>query len=147
MIIPIKVPKGGDEVSSSSVEKIEWVMLELNGELVKPQHEAVRKTITETEQNEIDKRRVEFGSVQFDDAGAPTLIIGNHELKGTSITLKNPFAVLRKRKATQLNAAADDDDGSDANSKIMKRSGVEYEVAGIVKKKLMFDKYPKSIMR
>ena len=68
MIIPIKVPKGGDEVSSSSVEKIEWVMLELNGELVKPQQEAVRKTITETEQNEIDKRQVEFGSVQFDDA-------------------------------------------------------------------------------
>ncbi len=68
MIIPIKVPKGGDEYSSSSMEKIEWVMLELNGELVKPQHEAVRKTTTETEQNEIDKRRVELGSVQFDDA-------------------------------------------------------------------------------
>mmetsp|Transcript_31996 Transcript_31996/g.47111 ORF Transcript_31996/g.47111 Transcript_31996/m.47111 type:complete len:107 (-) Transcript_31996:115-435(-) len=91
-----------------------------------------------------DKRRVELGSVQFDDAGAPTLIIGNHELKGTSIALKNPFAVLRKRKANQLSSA---DDGSDADSKIMKRSGVEYEVAGIVKKKLMFDKYPKSIMR
>lgn len=69
MIIPIKVPKGrGKEDGSSSMEKIEWVMLELNGELVKPQHEAVRKTTTETEQNEIDKRRVEFGSVQFDDA-------------------------------------------------------------------------------
>ena len=69
MIIPIKVPKGrgGDEGSSSSMEKIEWVMLELNGELVKPQHEAGRNT-TEAEQNEIDKRRVEFGSVQFDDA-------------------------------------------------------------------------------
>jgi hypothetical protein len=29
----------------------------------------------------------------------------------------------------------------------MKPSGVQYEVAGIVKKKLMFDQYPKSIMR
>mmetsp|Transcript_18941 Transcript_18941/g.38181 ORF Transcript_18941/g.38181 Transcript_18941/m.38181 type:complete len:143 (+) Transcript_18941:58-486(+) len=142
MIIPIKVPKGrGGEDGSSSMEKIEWVMLELNGELVKPQQEAVRNT-TEAEQS--DKRRVELGSVQFDDAGAPTLIIGNHELKGTSIALKNPFAVLRKRKANQLSGA---EDGSDADSKIMKRSGVEYEVAGIVKKKLMFDKYPKSIMR
>ncbi|KAL7492519.1 hypothetical protein ACHAWT_003931 [Skeletonema menzelii] len=145
MIIPIKVPKGrGDEDGASSMEKIEWVMLELNGELVKPQHEAGRNT-TKTEQNEIDKKRVEFGSVQFDNAGAPTLIIGNHELKGTSITLKNPFAVLRKRKAKQI--SDDEDAGSDDNSKIMKRSGVEYEVAGIVKKKLMFDKYPKSIMR
>ena len=68
MIIPIKVPKGrGDEDGASSMEKIEWVMLELNGELVKPQHEAGRNT-TKTEQNEIDKRRVEFGSVQFDNA-------------------------------------------------------------------------------
>lgn len=66
MIIPIKVPKGrGEDDNSSSMEKIEWVMLELNGELVKPQHEA---TTTHTEQNDIDKRRVEFGSVQFDDA-------------------------------------------------------------------------------
>ena len=57
MIIPIKVPKGrGEEGGSSSMEKIEWVMLELNGELVKPQ------------QIESDKKRVEFGSVQFDDA-------------------------------------------------------------------------------
>ena len=85
-----------------------------------------------------------YAHILFVKQGAPTLIIGNHELKGTSIALKNPFAVLRKRKANQLSGA---DDGSDADSKIMKRSGVEYEVAGIVKKKLMFDKYPKSIMR
>jgi len=65
MIIPIKVPKGrGGEDGSSSMENIEWVMLELNGELVKPQHEAVRNT-TEADG---DKRRVELGSVQFDDA-------------------------------------------------------------------------------
>jgi hypothetical protein len=38
-------------------------------------------------------------------------------------------------------------DDSSNESKIMKPSGVQYEVAGIVKKKLMFDQYPKSIMR
>ncbi|KAL7453263.1 hypothetical protein ACHAWC_005627 [Mediolabrus comicus] len=129
MIIPIKAPDG--EGGGPSMDKVEWVMLELNGELVKPQ------------QIESDKRRVEFGSVQFDDAGAPTLIIGNHELKGTSITLKEPFAVLRKkRKANQMSS-----DDSSNESKIMKPSGVQCEVAGIVKKKLMFDQYPKSIMR
>ena len=69
MIIPIKVPKGrGEEGGSSSMEKIEWVMLELNGELVKPQHyEAGGRNTTEADQNEINKKRVEFGSVQFDD--------------------------------------------------------------------------------
>jgi hypothetical protein len=54
MIIPIKAPDG--EGGGPSMDKVEWVMLELNGELVKPQ------------QIESDKRRVEFGSVQFDDA-------------------------------------------------------------------------------
>ncbi|KAL7447104.1 hypothetical protein ACHAXM_011119 [Skeletonema potamos] len=136
MIIPIKFPNGG--------KGAEWVMLELNGELAKPQQDDVVRNTAEAGQNESDKRRVELGSVQFDDAGAPTLIIGNHELKGTSISLKNPFAVLRKRKANQ---SSTNSDGHEAGSKIMKHSGVEYEVAGIVKKKLMFDKYPKSIMR
>lgn len=143
MIIPIKVPQSrGGEGGSSSMGKVEWVMLELNGELVKPQHDNAVRNTTEAEENDNDKKkRFEFGSVQFDNSGAPTLTIGNHELKGTLITLKNPFAVLRKRKATHLST----DDVSD--SKIMKQSGVQYEVAGIVKKKLMFDKYPKSIMR
>lgn len=68
MIIPIKVPKGrGEEGGSSSMEKIEWVMLELNGELVKPQHYEAGRNTTEADQNEINKKRVEFGSVQFDD--------------------------------------------------------------------------------
>ncbi len=66
MIIPIKVPKGqgGD---SSSMDKIEWVMLELNGELVKPQQDNAVRNTAEAEQNNSDKRRVELGSVQFDD--------------------------------------------------------------------------------
>ena len=83
--------------------------------------------------------------------GAPTLIIGNHELKGTSNKLKEPFAVLRKRKASQI--ANDDDDGNNgadggtAETNLKKHSGVQLEVVGVVKKKLMFDSYPKSIMR
>jgi hypothetical protein len=75
--------------------------------------------------------------------GAPTLIIGHHELKGTAITLKEPFAVLRKRKFQP-------DDENENERKLLKRHGeakVQYEVAGVVKKKLMFDQYPKSIMR
>lgn len=77
--------------------------------------------------------------------GAPTLIIGHHQLKGTSITLKEPFAVLRKRKFQP-------DVTNEREVALLKRHSnggakVQYEVAGVVKKKLMFDQYPKSIMR
>ena len=78
--------------------------------------------------------------------GVPTLIIGHHQLKGTSVTLKDPFAVLRKRKISETQNG----DSNTLESKLLKRHGgakVQYEVAGIVKKKLIFDQYPKSIMR
>lgn len=76
----------------------------------------------------------------------PTLIIGNHQLKGTSVTLKDPYAVLRKRKISETQS----DESSILETNLLKRHGpakVQYEVAGIVKKKLIFDQYPKSIMR
>lgn len=79
--------------------------------------------------------------------GAPTIIIGHHELKGTSVDLKEPFAVLRKRKFSNT---SNDKEVSTKEEKLLKRHGdakVQYEVAGIVQKKLMFDQYPKSIMR
>jgi len=72
------------------------------------------------------------------------LIIGNHELKGTSTKLKEPFAVLRKRKLKNVEVTKTTQQGVPI---IASPSGVEYEVAGIVKKKLKFDQYPKSIMR
>ena len=68
MIIPIKVPEDQGEGGSSSMEKIEWVMLELNGELVKPQHTAIQNNTTEAVQNGSDKKCLELGSVQFDDS-------------------------------------------------------------------------------
>ena len=74
------------------------------------------------------------------------MIIGNHELKGSAITLKEPFAVLRKRKVeriSQNNCNA----GASSESASRSRRKVQLEVVGVVKKKLMFDRYPKSIMR
>ena len=72
--------------------------------------------------------------------GSPTLIIGHHQLKGTSISLKEPFVVMKKRRKTDRNTC------KESISKIDEHSGVELQVAGIVKKKLMFDSYPKSIV-
>ena len=68
MIIPIRAPTTGD-----ATEKVEWIMLELNGELLKPLVEEKRRTATgfPTKSSgvidEVDiKRRVELGSVKFD---------------------------------------------------------------------------------
>ena len=77
--------------------------------------------------------------------GAPTLIIGNHELKGSAINLKEPFAVLRKRKVERISQNCNAGVTSESASK--SRREVQLEVVGVVKKKLMFDQYPKSIMR
>ena len=68
MIIPIRAPTTGD-----ATEKVEWIMLELNGELLKPLDEEKRRTATgfPTKSSgviyEVDiKRRVELVSVKFD---------------------------------------------------------------------------------
>jgi hypothetical protein len=67
-------------------------------------------------------------------------------LKGSAITLKEPFAVLRKRKTTQ-NTEMSDKDETTSESALKSHSGTQLEVVGVVKTKLMFDQYPKSIMR
>lgn len=120
-------------------------MLELNGELLKPLDDEG----TTSSQTTIDnlRRRVELGSVKFDTDGAPTLIIGNHELKGTAIILKEPFAVLRKRKAKRISQRDDVDLVSGESTLLKSQCKTHLEVVGVVKKKLMFDQYPKSMMR
>jgi len=145
MIIPIRAP---ENIDGQPTEKVEWVMLELNGELLKPLDEERKKVSIALDANDI-RRRVELGAVKFDGDGAPTLIIGNHELKGSSIKLKEPFAVLRKRKSNQITNDINENngDGGTVETTLNKHSGVQLEVVGCVKKKLMFDSYPKSIMR
>ena len=63
--------------------------------------------------------------------------------------MKEPFAVLRKRKLNQVTNDINENngDGGTAETILNKHSGVQLEVVGCVKKKLMFDSYPKSIMR
>jgi hypothetical protein len=142
MIIPIRAA-----TNPESTEKVEWVMLELNGELLKPLDD--KSSGTTSSQTTVDnlRRRVELGSVKFDKDGAPTLIIGNHELKGTAIILKEPFAVLRKRKAKLISQHDDVDLVSGESTLLKSQCKTHLEVVGVVKKKLMFDQYPKSMMR
>ena len=59
MIIPVRTPK------AETTGEVEWVMLELNGELLKPTDETLQPT-QGTEIVDYIKRRVELGSLNFD---------------------------------------------------------------------------------
>ena len=87
------------------------------------------------------------------------MTLGSHELKGRVEDLKQPFVVMKKRKRDDDgsgggggNGGGDGGDGSsemdiDSPASAPSSAAVSYEVAGVVKKKMMFDNYPKSIMR
>jgi len=96
------------------------------------------------------------------------MTLGSHELKGKVEDLKQPFVVMRKKRkrddadhssATGASPGKGGSNGGDDRSndctmmdmntceKSSVSSAVTYEVAGIVKKKMLFDNYPKSIMR
>ena len=62
MIIPIRAP---ENIDGQPTEKVEWVMLELNGELLKPLDEEGKKVSIAVDANDI-RRRVELGAVKFD---------------------------------------------------------------------------------
>jgi hypothetical protein len=55
------------------------------------------------------------------------MILGSHQLKGSVVMLQQPFCVLKKQ--------VDDDDN------------VSYTISGVVTRKLLFNQYPKIIMR
>lgn len=58
------------------------------------------------------------------------MILGTHELKGKVESLKRPFCILQKEESSQ-------EDGG----------GTSYRVSGMVTRKLLFDKYPKVLLR
>jgi chromosome transmission fidelity protein 8 len=96
----------------------EWGMLELNGELILPSLD---------QEDFPDQRNLELGLLSLQDAKTPTMIIGGHELKGKVIKLDKPFAILKKRKSD--------------------KGETFYEVMGLITTKLLFDQYPRTIMR
>lgn len=98
-------------------------MIELNGEVLPPREISP------------DSTDVELGGIRFNSDGTPTMTIASHELKGKVCDLKQPLVVLKKRKRSN----------SDQDSCV--KDSEEYEIAGIIKKKILFAQYPKSIMR
>lgn len=119
MIIPLHLDKDNCEDDTPR----EWSMIELNGEVLPPREICP------------DSSNVELGGIRFNSDGAPTMTIASHELKGEVCDLKQPLVVLKKRKRS-----------SKGNNGCVNDS-VEYEITGVIKKKILFVHYPKSIMR
>jgi len=110
--------------------------------------------------------RVELGSVRFDPTGKPIFVIGSHELRGKIEELKQPFVVMRpqisstqnKRQrlengdAKRMNESNENSrtisDNQDANGNTKNDQSTRiYQMVGVVKKRFLFDRYPKSIVR
>jgi len=121
----------------------EWSLLELNGELITPDKVA-------------EGDAMELGSVKFDAEGTPIMTIASHELKGKVQALQQPLVIMKPRsKRTNVESSS----ASNESNKRMKvgtdKMDVDkmdeqhdgYEVAGVVTSKILFDRYPKSIMR
>ena len=152
MLIPIRSGAADDDDDTPQ----EWSLLELNGELVPPSVGPAASSSGGTVTTQAQAgTRMELGSVRFSSDGTPTLTLGSHELKGKIETLKQPFVVMKKKRKRGESADGGDGDSSskmdidssgERESQMIKES-VSYEVAGIVKKKMLFDNYPKSIMR
>ena len=153
MLIPIRSGAADDDDDTPQ----EWSLLELNGELVPPSvgpaASSSSGTVTATTSA---GTRIELGSVRFSSDGTPTLTLGSHELKGKIETLKQPFVVMKKKRKRDESGDGGDDgdsfskmdiDSPDEGASAKSGESVSYEVAGIVKKKMLFDNYPKSIMR
>lgn len=89
-----------------------WIIIELQGEL-------------ENNKGIVDS--VSVGKFTL-EANKVELIIGDHILQGREITLKKPFAILKK------------------NRDVMSDNDASYQVAGVVEKKYLFDQMPKAAL-
>lgn len=133
----VVIPIHGDSSSCNN----EWTVIEVNGELVVPAE-------LPTAENQIVKvvgpNQVELGSLRFQDEKTPVMVLGSHELKGTIEILKQPFCVFEKERGviTALSTESSDDKENGES-----QGDLRYKVVGIITKKLLFNKYPKVIMK
>ena len=123
---PLIIPIQADSSSCQS----EWTILELNGELIMPIE--LPDAANSHEQSVIfGPDQVELGSLRFQDGKIPVMILGSHELKGSIEQLKQPFCVFEKEHCLSSEG----------------ENQLQYKIAGVINKKLLFNNYPKSIMR
>jgi chromosome transmission fidelity protein 8 len=101
---------------SSATQGQDWVMLELQGGV-----ETVGNAPFDGGQ---------LGTMTVDKGGAPVLEIGHHQIKGKEVKLKLPYAVLKKVE------------GKDTET----GTTTSYDVVAIVRKKIIFQTRPHSLI-
>eukprot|EP00980_Cylindrotheca_fusiformis_P006171 scaffold1319_cov126-Cylindrotheca_fusiformis.AAC.60 len=104
----------------------EWAMVELNGELLPPVELPAQQ---ESEAILGVSDQVELGKLSVDRNKNPLMVLGSHQLKGKTESLKESFFVMEKVY--------------DVTTETLEY----YQVVGIIKTKYMFNQYPKVIMR
>jgi chromosome transmission fidelity protein 8 len=118
--------------SPRTVEGVpEYNMIELNGTIA-PTWEGMP-----VGRQVADKRLLqdqELGEFSLTVLGKPQLVIGSHRLIGKVEKLREPVAILRKRKRSAAEAAADGAEES------------HFLIAGVVREKYVFKERPKPVL-
>ena len=125
----VVIPIVGQESSCTK----EWTILELNGELIMP---VDLPTENDPHSAVLGPDQVELGSLHYHDKKTMKMILGSHELKGTIEVLKQPFCIFEKERNGAAVANGEEES-----------SNVQYKVAGVITKKVLFNNYPKTIMK
>ncbi|KAL7572234.1 hypothetical protein ACA910_011763 [Epithemia clementina (nom. ined.)] len=138
----------------------EWAMIEINGELLRPADLSIpsQEAETTTKESSLQEeggsvslsmaQHVELGSLWFDKHDeTPHMIIGSHELKGKVETLKQPLCVLEKQRhlPQEYGDSSPFHDYPQKNDATLITSS--YIIKGLITRKLLFQQYPKTILR
>ena len=80
------------------------------------------------------------------------MVLGSHQLTGSVEILKQPFCVLHKKKKNIKKRKRQEDsesenEGDDGVNDDNDEISCYYEITGVVTRKLLFNQYPKIIMR
>jgi Ctf8 len=76
------------------------------------------------------------------------MILGTHQLTGKIETLKEPFCVMeRRRGSSSSNPEAMETENDYENENQERSNQTSFHIVGVVRRKFLFNQYPKSIMR
>ena len=80
------------------------------------------------------------------------MILGTHQLKGKIEILDEPFCVMEKQAKCDGNdddadAVMDDVEADELLLSSSSSSKTSYNIVGIIRRKFLFNQYPKTIMR
>ena len=75
------------------------------------------------------------------------MILGTHQLKGKIEILDEPFCIMEKQTKGDGNDDAMDDVEADELLLSSSSSKTSYNIVGIIRRKFLFNQYPKTIMR